>query len=100
MKPFTLKTIRGITRLVTAKGTEILQGVPKLIQTKFGSYYAFPKATGRAWLTRVNLQHKVFNEYVVADGSRATVFLQTKTVAKGMLPKGTWHIDATALKLA
>ena len=96
---FVLETVKGETVLKTNKGTAILKGTPKLVKTKFGTYYVFPETVADGeLLVQVNLKHKVFNEYEVADGTNATVYRQTKAIP-GALAKGDWHVDAAAVKL-
>ena len=100
MKPkFTLETIKGTLVLKTNRGTEVLKGTPTLVKTKFGTYFVFPKtAADGKLLVQVNLKHRVFNEYEVGDGSNAIVYRQTKAIP-GLLKKGDWHVDATAVAL-
>ena len=88
----------GVQSLVTPKGTKVLTGVPRVVATKFGTYFVFAKTNEHAEsLIKVEgTGHRVFEEYTV-DG--VTVYRQTKDTPNGQLKKGEWHVDADTVTL-
>jgi len=76
----------------------VLTGQPRLVATKFGTYFVFAKTNDNALsLTKKpNTGHRVYEEYEVEG---ITVFRQTKDTPDGLLKKGEWHVDATAVAL-
>jgi hypothetical protein len=97
MKPFAFEIRRGKVTLVTAKGTPVLTGEPKVAIRKFGSYFTF---VGKpiAAIERVITRNRVFHVFEVQDGSRARLFLQTKTNSN--IKRGVWHVTASECTLA
>lgn len=97
MKKFSIKsTNKRPFVLVTSKGTEVFEGNPTLVSTKFGSYLIFNPFV---YTTNFDLiaKHRVYDEYQVQDGSKATVFLQKKDT-KGIF-SGQWHVNAKDVNL-
>jgi hypothetical protein len=100
---FVIENVKGVPTLKTVAGTALLNGVPRLVVTKFGKYFVFPETVKNAatYLDLVSAKHRVFEEFETTDGSKAKVYFQTKdTPGLNSLKKGDWHVNILDIRLS